>query len=108
MGVLFGEALEGMGYIACAIETTEAGAVAAADRCKPDLMLVDVLLGPGSGVSAVEEIIRDGFVPHVFCSGDISGVRAARPNAIAIQKPFRVSELARALDRALGVLTREA
>ena len=102
MGVLFGEVLEGMGYVVCAIEATEASAVAAAERCKPDLMLVDVQLGIGSGVSAVAEILRKGFVPHVFYSGDISGVQASRPSAVAIQKPFRVADLARAIDRALG------
>ena len=75
LGFLFGEVLEGMGYVVCAIEATEASAVAAAERCKPDLMLVDVQLGVGSGVSAVAEILRNGFVPHVFYSGDISGVQ---------------------------------
>ncbi len=101
LGVLFGEVLEGMGYIVCAIEATETGAIAAAGRCKPDLMLVDVRLGVGSGVSAVAEILRTRFVPHVFYSGDISGVKLLQPNAIAIQKPFRVSELTGAIERAL-------
>ena len=108
LGVLFGEVLEGMGYVVCAIVATEADAVTAAIRCKPDLMLVDVQLGIGSGVSAVAEILRKGFVPHVFYSGDISGVKASRPNAIAIQKPFRVPELAQAIERALGASTQEA
>ena len=66
LGLLFGEVLEGMGYIVCAIEATEPDAVAAALRCKPDLMLVDVQLGSGNGVSAVEQILLQGFVPHVF------------------------------------------
>ena len=102
MGILFGEVLEGLGYVVCAIEATEASAVAAAERCKPDLMLVDVQLGAGSGVSAVAEILRYSFVPHVFCSGDISGILSSQPGAIAIQKPFRISELARSMKRALG------
>ena len=102
MGVLFGEVLEGMGYIVCAIEATEANAIAAAERCKPDLLLVDVQLGVGSGVSVVAEILRKGFVPHVFYSGDISGVQASQPTAVALQKPFRVAELAQAINRALN------
>jgi two-component system, response regulator PdtaR len=105
LGVLIGEVLEGMGYVVCAIAATEADAVDAAARSKPDVMLVDVRLGLGSGTSAVAEILRKGFVPHIFYSGDISGVKASRPNAIAIQKPFRVSELARAIERALGAST---
>ena len=107
LGVLFGELLESMGYVVCAIEATEASAVAAAQRCKPDLILVDVQLGLGSGVSAIVAILRNGFVPHVFCGGDISGVQSMRPSAIALQKPFRISELARAIDRALGTFAHE-
>lgn len=102
LGSLFGEVLEGMGYVVCAIESTEAGAIIAAARYKPDLMLVHVHLGVDSGVSAVAKILRHGFVPHVFYSGDITGVCASRPSAIAIQKPFRVSELATAMKRALS------
>ena len=102
LGLLFGEVLEGMGYVVCAIAATEADAVAAALRCKPDLMLVDIQLAVGNGISAVAEILRNGFVPHVFYSGDIAGIRASRPSAVAIQKPFRVAELADAIERALG------
>jgi FixJ family two-component response regulator len=65
-------------------------------------MFVDVQLGDRSGVSAVEKILRTGFVPHVFVSGDTLGVRALRPDAVVIQKPFRESDLARAIQRALG------
>jgi DNA-binding NtrC family response regulator len=102
LGALFGEVLEGMGFIVCAIESTEHNAIAAAMRCKPDLMLVDIHLADGNGMSAVTEILRHGFVPHVFYSGDISGVRESCPHAIALQKPFRVSQLAQAIDRALS------
>jgi two-component system, response regulator PdtaR len=102
LGSLLVDVLEGMGYSVCAIEATEVAAVAAAHRCKPDLMLVDVQLAAGNGIAAVEEILKTGFVPHVFYSGDISGVQALRPSAVAIQKPFRVPDLARAIDCALG------
>jgi two-component system, response regulator PdtaR len=91
-----------MGHDVCAIEATEAGAVAAAVRCRPDLMIVDARLGDGSGFTAVEEILRTRFVPHVFISGDISTVRALKPGAVAIQKPFDESVLVRAVQRAIG------
>jgi two-component system, response regulator PdtaR len=103
LGLLLVDVLEGMGHIVCALEATEIAAVAAAARCKPDLMLVDVQLAAGSGVSAVEEILRSGFLPHIFISGDISGVQASRSGAVAIQKPFRIQDLARAIERACGV-----
>ena len=99
---LLAEVLVGMGHDVCAIEATEADAVAAAARYRPNLMIVDARLGHGSGVSAVEDILRTGFVPHVFISGDASRVQALRPGAVVIEKPFRVADLARAIQRALG------
>ena len=101
IAVLLVELLTGMGHNVCAIEATEAGAVATAVRCRPDLMIVNSQLGDGSGISAVGEIHRTCFVPLVFVSGDISGVRAFMPDAMAIQKPFRELDLARAIQRAL-------
>jgi CheY-like chemotaxis protein len=103
VATLLAEVLAGMGHDVCAIEGTEAGTVAAAVRCKPDVMIVDVLLGDGSGVSAVKEILRTRFIPHVFVSGDISRVPPDRPGAAGLQKPFGEPDLARALQRALAV-----
>jgi CheY-like chemotaxis protein len=102
IGVLLGEMLEGMGYDVCGIEATEADAVTAAARCRPDLMIVDVQLGDGSGVIAIDTIHRTGPVPHVFVSGNMARLRALRPGSIAIQKPYRESELAMVIQRALG------
>ena len=102
IGVLLGEMLTDMGHGVCAIETNEAGAVTAAIRCHPDLMIVDVRLGTGSGIHATDTILLSGPVPHVFVSGDISAVMADRPKAVAIQKPFRAAELARAIQRVLA------
>ena len=104
IAMLLADIFAGMGHDVCAIEATEAGAVAAAVRCKPDLMIVDVRLGDGSGFTAVEEILRTRFVPHVFISGDISTVRALKPGTVAIQKPFDESVLVRAIRRALGAV----
>jgi CheY-like chemotaxis protein len=102
IGALLGEMLTDMGHGVCAIETNEAGALTAALRCHPDLMIVDVRLGTGSGIRATDAILQGGAVPHVFVSGDISGVMANRPKAVAIQKPFRAAELARAIQRVLA------
>ncbi len=101
IGTLLAEMLAGMGHDVCAIEATEADAVSAAARCKPDLMIVDVGLGEGSGVSAVETIYRTGPVPHVFVSGAISGLQALRPGSIFIRKPYREADLARVIQQAL-------
>jgi DNA-binding response OmpR family regulator len=104
IGVLLAEMLEGMGHDVCGIEATEADAVSAEARCRPDLMIVDVRLGDGSGVSAIEKIHRTRSVPHVFVSGDLSGIEALRPGAVMIQKPYRESDLARVIRRALGAV----
>jgi hypothetical protein len=39
----------------------------------------------------------------VFVSGDVLGVKALRPDAVVIQKPFFASDLTRAMELALGV-----
>jgi two-component system, response regulator PdtaR len=101
IGMLLAEMLEEMGHDVCAIEATEAAAVTAAAQYRPDLMIVDVRLSDGSGISAVEEIRRTGPVPHLFVTGDISRVEALRPGAVVIQKPFQEADLARAIQRAL-------
>lgn len=103
IGELLAEMLDEMGHDVCAVEATEADAVTAAARCHPDLMIVDAWLGRGSGVAAVSEICRHGFVPHVFISGQISRVRAVRPDAVMIQKPFGEDDLAAAMTRAMMV-----
>lgn len=103
IGMLLADTLSEMGYEVCAVEATEAGAVAAAARCKPDLMIVDAGLREGNGVSAVERILHNGFIPHVFVSGATT-VQAQRPGAIVIQKPFLDAALARAIQRALAIV----
>ena len=52
--------------------------VIAATRYRPDLMIVDAGLHPGSGVSAVEEILRMGPLTHVLISGDVERVRLSK------------------------------
>jgi len=70
IGLLLTDLLEEMGHTICAVEATETKAIAAAKLYNPDLMIVDAALGEGAGVSAVDEVLRDGYIPHVFVSGD--------------------------------------
>jgi CheY-like chemotaxis protein len=62
IGLLFADLLDGMGHSVCAIAANENDAVAAAARHRPDLMIVDVRLGLGSGLAAVAEILRTRFI----------------------------------------------
>lgn len=102
LAMLLAELLAGMGHEVCGTAATEADAVSAAARCRPDLMIVDHGLAQGSGVSAVEEILRTGPLAHVFLSGDAEQVRARKPGALVIRKPFREAELAAAIEIAVA------
>ena len=102
IGMLLGEMLEAMGHEICAIERTEDDAVRAADQFHPDLMIVDAWLEDGSGISAVAKILRNKLIPHLFLTGDVSRMLAIRPDAVVIQKPFRETDLALGIDRALA------
>src|SRR5271167_998082 len=105
VGGLLAETLEGLGHAVCAVENNVANAVTAASHWRPDLMIVDVGLGEASGITAVKEILRSGFVPHVFVTGDTVRGMPLGPETILIQKPFRVSDLERAIQRALVAAT---
>lgn len=100
LGTLMAELLGNLGYDVCPVETTEAGAVSAAAWHKPDLMIVDLQLADGSGLSAMARIGQTNPVPHVFMSGEL--VQAAMPGTISLRKPFRESDLVRAIGQALG------
>jgi CheY-like chemotaxis protein len=65
IAMLLSELLAGMGHAVCATAGTEAEAIMAATRYRPDLMIVDAGLGRGSGVSAVEEILCAGPLAHL-------------------------------------------
>lgn len=102
IGLLLAEVLADMGHEVCGIEVTEADAIAAAARCSPDLMIVDVWLADGNGISAITEILRAGPMPHFFVSGDVAMVRGLKPDAEVVQKPFREQDLTQAIRRALS------
>ncbi len=103
IGGLLAEALEGLGHTVCAVETDVAKAVAAASHWRPDLMIVDVGLGEANGILAVKEILISRFVPHVFVTGNAVRGMPLGPDTILIQKPFRVTDLERAIQRALAM-----
>ena len=100
IGMLLAETLACLGYEVCAVEATEAGAVAAAARCRPDLMIVDMHLASGTGPAAMRSITCAGPVPHVFVTG--GGPQAAAPGAVVLNKPFREADLVRAIGLAFG------
>ncbi|THD52531.1 response regulator [Phenylobacterium sp.] len=100
---LLGDLLGALGHQVCGTAATEAEAVAVALRCEPDLMVVDSSLGEGSGVAAVDEILRHRRIRHIFATANPSGVRDQRPDAIVLQKPYFEADLVAAMDRAMGL-----
>ncbi len=100
IGMLLEDMLAEMGHDVCGVATTEAGAVAAAARERPDLMIVDARLGTGSGLAAMDQIQRSRPMPHVVISG--GQVFGAAPNAVLLRKPFLADALERAIAQALG------
>lgn len=101
IAMLLADVLKAMGHVVAGIVATEADAVSAAAQCRPDLMVVDARLRQGSGISAVREINRAGFVPHVFVTGDNLCAGELAPDAIVIAKPYGRDQLAHAIQRAL-------
>lgn len=101
-----GDLLFGMGHTVCATVESEADAVTAAARYKPDLMVVDAKLYEGNGISAIAKILLDGFVPHIFMTGDPYLVQALAPGAIILRKPFKLHDLVGAIKRSLELPAR--
>jgi CheY-like chemotaxis protein len=94
------EMLVMQGHSVCAIVASEAAAVAAALRFKPDMMIVDAQLREGSGLGAVDQIEGGAPIAHVFVSGDALRIRTLRPCATVIQKPYFERELTCAIQHA--------
>lgn len=102
IAILLEDLLQDMGHDVCATEATQGSAVAACRREKPDMMIVDCRLREGSGVDAVAEILEDGFVPHIFMTGDDLRGQKLDAAAVVLRKPFLVEELGAAIDKALA------
>ncbi len=108
IGPLLAEMLEDIGHVVVGVEVDVDAAVAAARRCHPDLMIVDIGLGEGSGAAAVREVLREGFVPHVFVTGDLIRDLSLGPDAVLIQKPYRGPDIVAAISLALTAPRRKA
>lgn len=95
-----------LGYSVCGTEYTEDGAVATAMSSCPDAMIVDVGLAQGNGVRAVNRILRERYVPHVFISGNKLDHKGLHPFSARLQKPFRDVELAASLSQVFAFTKR--
>lgn len=104
IGLHLSDLLTQMGYEVCAVVDSAAAMLAASVQYRPNLMLVDARLGMDSGISAATEILQTEFIPHIFMSGMSLHDQDLPPSSVVLQKPFNEFELARALQRALGLV----
>lgn len=103
IGMLLSEVLEGMGHNVIGVAATEATAVALYEEYQPNFLIVDAGLTSGNGLSAVDTITKERFVPHIFTTGNALKVRLAKPDAVILEKPFDEGALIAAIDRALAL-----
>lgn len=97
--------LEGLGYIVPAVETEADGAVDAARRLRPDLVLMDIRLRKGDGVEAAQAITSQFDIPVVFLTAfsdeaTLSRAMKAGPFGFLV-KPFAERELYSTIEVAL-------
>ena len=59
-------------------------------------------LGEASGIVAVKQILSSSFVPYVFVTGSALSGLSVGPDTVLLRKPFRVSDLDQAIQRALS------
>ncbi|MBY6263065.1 response regulator [Azospirillum sp. 412522] len=106
------EVLGMLGYAVVGIEDNADAAVAAADRLRPDIVMMDIrLLGPRDGIEAAAEIRERTEIRCIFTSafGDAeTRHRAAECDPFGfVRKPYFPAELQRALGHATAVLRRD-
>jgi PAS domain S-box-containing protein len=98
--------LQRMEYVVADISTTGETAVAAAQRSKPDLVLMDIcLLGAMDGIEAAARIRSQLNIPVVFLTGSddektIQRAKISEPLGYLL-KPFKPRELKTTIDSAL-------
>jgi CheY-like chemotaxis protein len=86
IGALLAELLSILGHHVCATAQTESDAVAAAAQHGPDLILLDIMLKQGDGISGMRRISQTHDAPHVFMTG--GGRRDIPEGAVILYKPF--------------------
>lgn len=92
------------GHEVCAMETTASGAVAAAKRERPDLVLADIQLADNSsGIDAVKEILASFSVPVIFITAFPARLLTGeRPEpTFLITKPYSPDMVRAAVSQAL-------
>ncbi len=99
---LFSQALDEMGFDVCAVESSEEGAIRAAETHRPNLMIVDAQLASGSGVAAVNHILSRQSIAHLFITGSSKRPDGVGQDILVMVKPFSVDDLKKAIETTLS------
>lgn len=107
------EILGMLGFAVVGIEDNAGDAIEAAERLRPDIVMMDIRLrGPGDGIEAAAAIRQRTAIRCIFTSafGDAeTRHRAAECDPFGfVRKPYFPAELQRALDHAMEVMRRDA
>lgn len=108
IAALIEDILRDLGYVSFDLADTEAGAIDAAERKCPDLIVADHRLTDGTGVEAVRTICAEQVIPVVFVSEYQDEVRQLVPEAVLIGKPFGERTLKGAVARAIALSAQAA
>jgi DNA-binding response OmpR family regulator len=95
------EAVRDIGYSTVEIATSVAGAVQAAGKQCPDLIVADHRIIDGTGTDAVLAICCERAIPVVFVTSSGPEVQERLPNAVIVQKPFKIPHLKAAVGAAV-------
>jgi two-component system, response regulator PdtaR len=98
--------LRRQGYQVLPVTDSAAKAVESADKNRPDIILVDVILkGEKTGIDAAFEIIQNRAVPILFLTGNTHLINDERldkiPNHLVLGKPPVESAILRAIKKLL-------
>ena len=96
---LIEDVLSAAGYEISGVARTAAEAIALGERKKPDLAVIDVRLADGSdGTTVAARLMGQFRLGVLYATGNPAHVLASRaPGHALITKPFRLSEIVRAL-----------
>ena len=92
--------VEDLGASSSQVAASEEGAIRQARHFPPSLIIADLHLEDGLGVTAVQTIrASHGNIPVVYVTGDPEEARRLEPTALILSKPLKEEELIAALER---------
>jgi two-component system, response regulator PdtaR len=81
--------LETAGHTVVGLAMTAEEAITLADRCRPDLVLMDIRLAQGNGVKAAEAIYSQWAIPSLFATSYVEHSADACHAALGcLRKPY--------------------